>query len=116
LKIHGATDVKAVNTAYWLNSDRNRMDIPPGHQKSVILGHFNGDRTFDSYENEYSYSINSAWPASRQLADAISVSVERVIIIEIAIIESTNQHRTIDKVVVEIDVATKNIQVIQSLD
>ena len=108
LKISTAAGSTTVNAAYWLNSDINRMTIPAGHEKAVVIGRFEGD-DFVSHANTHSFPNSGDWMYARE-ADPIRIPAPNDIEIVVTLIESKTQ-RTVDEVIVDIAVMTHAIQV-----
>jgi len=108
LKFYSSTETVTINTAYWLQEDANRIDIPAGHERAVVIGHFEGTERFVTYENKFSYSHSSEWNM-RPCCDEVSVPVPHHLKIEVVLIE-LGGNQTVDEAVIEIDVMTCNIR------
>jgi hypothetical protein len=76
------------NTVYWLESDNNLMDIPPVHERTIILGHFEGDarEKFISYENKC-IAHDGSRRAARQLGDPIFVAAAHNVRVDVTLID-----------------------------
>lgn len=110
LKLHSGVGRESVNTAYWIDYVGNWVDMPSGHERSVVLGHFDGDGdTFISYENK----ISSHQVSRRQVIwneNQTRIVVPHNIAIEVVLMESGMHSRTVEEIIVEIDVVTRAIQ------
>lgn len=111
LKIRGSAGSERINTTYWMNSDCSRMDLPPGQERVLILGRFNKDGLFLSNENEHTFSIQSDWQGTRYIGEEKHVKSVDTVKVEVNLVESKKPFRTIERVIIEIDVATNGIQV-----
>jgi hypothetical protein len=111
LKFYSSVENVTVNAAYWLESDNSLMDIPAGHERTIILGHFEGDarEKFISYENRYTVPDRSRRPV-RQLGDPIPIVAAHNIRVDVTLID--RNHRTVEKATIEIALMTQTIQVL----
>lgn len=109
IRFRGSIENVSVNAAYWLDSDHSLMDIPPGQERTVVLGHFEGPsrETFVSYDNRYSMPNQSRRPA-HQLSDPTLIAASHNIKADITLIDS--DHVTVEKATIEIDIMTLDIK------
>lgn len=112
LVFHAPLQDVSVNTAYWLDSDHNRMDIPAGHERCVVLGHFEGEdrERFVSYRNPFASPNRHRHRPVRQLTGDIPIIAASNITVEVILVDRTN--RTVEHSTIEICIATHAIQVV----
>lgn len=97
LNFHGST--RRVKTAYWFDSNCNRIDIRPGHDSAVVLGRFIPNGDFVSNENTHIFSAQGDWPCVREIGEEKRIMpTDGSIWIDVTLAESRKPNRTIETV------------------